>query len=305
MRWLAPVAGVVLLGGCVSVAQRAPRVVPWSPPGVSSNQYESHPAVDPATGDFYFVRSKPDFSGWRILVARCAPDGWAAPVEPSFSAPGVEADPFITADGKSLYFISTRATASAKSQDLDLYRADRAADGAWQAPVRLPSPVNSNAAEWFPRPGPDGWLYFGSNRAGGEGGNDIWRARQTKAGAWQVENAGRAINTPGNEYEPLPSPDGKHLLIEADDGLYISQRTKAGWGPRQKLGPDINVNGTEIGAAYSPDGRVLLFSRDTKGENSGELFLWTSSWRQEWPPDCQADVQLNSPASGTGPDHRR
>ena len=54
-------------------------VTPWKPAGVSSPQFESHPAFDPLTGDFYFVRSSPSFEGWRILVAHCGPSGWSKP----------------------------------------------------------------------------------------------------------------------------------------------------------------------------------------------------------------------------------
>ena len=46
-------------------------VTPRTPAGVSSPKFESHPAFDPWTGDLYFVRSKPDFTGWRILTSRC------------------------------------------------------------------------------------------------------------------------------------------------------------------------------------------------------------------------------------------
>src|SRR5215470_17534076 len=99
---------LLLLAGTV----HAEAVVPWRPAAISSPQFESHGAVDPWTGDFYFVRSSPKFEGWRILVSRCTASGWAAPEPAAFaSAPddGVEADPFFTADGKSVYFISSRS----------------------------------------------------------------------------------------------------------------------------------------------------------------------------------------------------
>jgi Tol biopolymer transport system component len=284
------ICSALAIGSLAALAADGPRmeVRRWSPPGVSSDQFESHPAIDPRTGDFYFVRSGRDFSGWRILVARCTDSGWMAPVDAAFSGPGVEADPYFTPDGTSVYFISTRSTGSRSSKDLDIYRADRATDGTWRTPVRLPQPVNSPEAEWFPRPGPDGWLYFGSNRPGGFGGNDIWRAKSTARNGWAIENAGREINTPGDEYEPLPSPDGQRLLIEANDGFHVSTLAKGRWKTRQKLGRDLNENGSEIGAAFSPDGRSILFSRDTQGPDSGEIFLWTPEGRKDWPKDCRS-----------------
>ncbi len=276
---------VAALGGCAFPAWGA-EVRPWKPAGISSPRFESHPAFDPRTGDLYFVRSSPAFEGWRILVSRCGKAGWSEPSDPAFAGDGVEADPYFTADGDSLYFISTRSWGGVKRKDLDIWRVDRGADGVWGVPTRLPEPVNSAGAEWFPRPGPDGWLYFGSNRPGGSGGNDIWRARADAAGRWMVENLGAAINTAGDEYEPLPSADGSRMIVMADGGLYETRRTNDGWSRRIKLGPDVNANGTEIGAVFSPSGKSLLFARDTKGPDSGELFVWHELAAEAWPPEC-------------------
>jgi len=43
--------------------------------GISSAQFESHAAFDPRTGDFHFVRSSPQFTGWRIFVSQCGRQG--------------------------------------------------------------------------------------------------------------------------------------------------------------------------------------------------------------------------------------
>lgn len=271
-----------------AVKNAAPlQVIPWRPARVSSSQFESHAAFDPRTGDLYFVRSSPSFEGWRILTSRCEAQGWTQPVSAPFAGDGVEADPWFTADGGTLYFISTRSTDGVKRKDLDVWRVERDSAGSWSTPQRLPEPINSSGNEWFPRPAPDGWLYFGSDRPGGLGKTDIWRARSNAQGQWQVENLGAAINTAGDEYEPLPSPDGTMMIVMAADGLYQSQRTQSGWSPKIKLGPDVNVNGSEIGALFSPSGKSLLFSRDTKGGDSGEFFVWQlAAIQEQWPAAC-------------------
>jgi WD40-like Beta Propeller Repeat len=283
-------SGVLLLmcAGSVTAPLLAEDAVPWKPARISSPQFESHAAFDPRTGDLYFVRSSPAFEGWRILVSRCTAQGWSEPQPPAFAGDGVEADPYFTADGNTLYFISSRTWNGAQRKDLDIWRVERNERGDWDTPVRLPEPVNSPAAEWFPRPAPDGWLYFGSKRPGGLGGNDIWRARSDAKGQWTVENLGPAVNTAGDEYEPLPSADGSRLIVMADGGLYVTRLTDGGWSPRVKLGPEVNKNGTEIGALFSPSGRSLLFSRDTKGPESGEFFVWHEQGDEPWPPACPA-----------------
>jgi hypothetical protein len=103
----------------------AESVVHWAPRGISSPLFESHAAFDPLTADLLFVRSSKEFRGWHILGSHCGPDGWTDPQPAAFTAPGLEADPVFTANGRWIYFISTRATGSTNSQDLDIWRIKR------------------------------------------------------------------------------------------------------------------------------------------------------------------------------------
>lgn len=283
------IAAAIAFVFCASaIAAQQESVAPWAPAPISSDRFESHPAFDPRNGDLYFVRSSPKFEGWRIFASHCGASGWSQPAPAAFAGDGVEADPWFTVDGSRLYFISSRTTDGIERKGMDLWYVDRDAKGNWSKPVRLPQPVNSEGNEWFPRPAADGWLYFGSDRPGGAGKTDIWRARE-RDGGWVVENAGAGLNTAEDEYEPLPSPDGRFLILMAADGLYRSERTASGWGPRKKLPAPVNVNGTEIGAAFSPSGHSLLFARDTKGAKSGELFVWHIVGDEAWPPACPAN----------------
>ena len=278
-RWL-QIFALLLLAGAGPPSSR-----PWRGAGISTDQFESHPAFDPKTGDIYFVRSRRDFTGWRILFSQCGASGWSKPSLPPFAGDGQEADPWFSGDGRSLWFISSRSTDGVKKADLDIWRIDRMRDGRWGTPVRLPTPVNSPAYEWFPRPSADGWIYFGSGRAGGLGKTDIWRARKSN-GVWNVENAGAPVNSAKGEFEALPSADGKSLIVQSDDGYFETHKTVAGWSPRKFLPSAVNLNGTEIGLAQSPTGRTLLFARDTKGPRSGELFVWHRHGREGWPASC-------------------
>lgn len=268
------------------MAGAQPAVTRWTPAVVSSALFESHPAFDPKSRDLWFVRSAPDFSGWKLFVSHCGKDGWSAPAPPPFAGDGLEADPWFTPDGRTLYFISSRSTDGQHHDDLDLWKISRDAQGAWAEPQRLPEPLNSRAQEWFPRIAADGWLWFGSGRAGGLGKTDIWRAKETSPGHWDVENAGPAINTAGDEYEAEMSRDGRRLWINASDGFYESRFDGRAWSARVKLPAEIDANGSEVGALMSPSGHTVLFARDTKAPDSGELFRWTDGNAERWPPVC-------------------
>jgi len=279
MRWVTTALALGQLSAGTVLAQQ---IQHWDQPAVSSSNWESHPAFDPRTGDLWFVRSDPKFSGWHLLVARCEHGSLQNPVPAPIAKPGLEADPWFTPDGKTLWFISTRRTGSARSADLDIYRTERSADGKWAEPVPLPAPVNSDAAEWFPRPSVDGWLYFGSRRAGGHGKDDIWRARE-RAGHWVVENLGAGVNTAENESEFQPAPDGRWGIISTDAGLVRAIATDHGWRRDHAF---AGQNGTEIGPLIAPDGNSFMFSHDAGDGASGELFVATVSPGVGWAPRC-------------------
>ena len=61
------------------------------------------------------------------------------------------------------------------------------------------------------------WLYFFSNRDGGRGGDDLYRAPVLADGSFgPVANLGPGVNSAGNEWAPTPSRDGRHLLFSSD-----------------------------------------------------------------------------------------
>lgn len=275
---------VVLASACAA----SPRVERWSEAPISSDQFESHPAFDPRTRDLYFVRGAPDFSQWRLMVSTCGPHRTRrAPVAPSFAAPGaVEADPWFSADGDTLYFISSRPENGVAQQELDIWRVTRAAGGAWGEPQHLPPPVNSEGQEWFPRMGRDGWLYFGSNRPGGLGQTDIYRAQEDGVGGWRVENLGPNINSPGEEFEAEISADGQRMILMADGDLYQSEYRDDRWRRRERLENGVNTPAMEVGALLSPIGDAMLFARDSGDPSlSGEIYKQGSL--TSWPPRCR------------------
>ena len=70
----------------------------------------------------------------------------AVPLGAPINANGSEGMPFIAKDGSYLLF----------SRDMDIWVSFRGADGAWKAPVRLPSPINTEDLEICPTVSPDG-----------------------------------------------------------------------------------------------------------------------------------------------------
>ena len=82
--------------------------------------------------------------------------------------------PHLSEDGKTMFF----------GRGGDLYSSSRSSmDDLFGPPARLPSPVNSDALEEYPRIHRNGRvLYFSSSRVGGEGNADIWYVILSESG---------------------------------------------------------------------------------------------------------------------------
>lgn len=259
----------------------------WTPPQISSDQYESSPTFTPDGREMFFVRADTRFGNWRLLWSRCENGAWTQPRAPAFAAPSPagEADPFATADGKRLYYVSTRGG----GEDFDIWYVERTPEGAWTQPRRLPAPVNSAGSELLPRVDPAGRILFGSDRAGGFGQSDIYLATPDGDARWRVDNLGPPVSTAANEYEAELSRDGRSLIVVADRGdrshLYRFRRQAGRWveAGRIPAAPDM----FQVGPLLSPRGDRLLFAQ-ADGARSGEIFLIDLAPRpaEDWPPRC-------------------
>ncbi|RDZ26079.1 TolB family protein [Lysobacter silvisoli] len=268
----------------------APGAQRWTPPALSSDQYESSPTFSPDGRELYFMRADRAFGRYRVLMSRCERGSWSAAVPPSFAGPAQaqEADPFLSHDGQRLYYVSSRGNAD--PDDLDIWRVQRGRDGAWSVPQRLPEPVNSRASELLPRETADGRLYFGSARPGGPGLTDIYLATPHGDG-WDVALVGPPISTAEQEYEVEVSRDGRQLILVGQRGdgrshLYRFQREGEAWVARGRVPAREDV--FQVGPLLSPRGDRVLFGQVADTQDSGELFLadLVPDPDRRWPPRC-------------------
>jgi Tol biopolymer transport system component len=297
MKPIHALALIGLVGGAALAAISGPTVV--APGVISTGEYESHAAFSPDGGTIYFLKNTADFNHWTIVSSRLQGDKWSPPEVVPFSGRYSDADPFVTADGSKLYFISTRPVdANKPKEDLDVWVVERKGNG-WGEPRNLGAPVNSPGAEWFPTIAADGTLYFGSDREGGKGRTDLWRARLVDGRYAQPENLGDAVNSPGDEYEPLISPDGTVLIFMAvrkggqgSGDLWVSYLRDGAWTPAVNLPPPINSPAFEVGPKVTPDGRYLFFTSTRRTFAAAPL--------EKALTYAELSHQLNSPGNGLG-----
>ena len=179
------------------------------------------------------------------------------------------ADPFLSRDGRRLYFISTQrrtpaATTSATS-NVERTAAGRPSRSAWAA---RSIPVSRSYYVSF---ADDGTLAFASNR-GDEGGSDfdIYLARPTESGFAEPQRLSGEALTTAYEADGFLARDGSYVLFASTrragaggSDIYVSFRGDDGmWSRAIALGLGVNTPAKEFTPSVSPDGRYLFYSGD-------------------------------------------
>lgn len=235
---------------------------------ISKGDYESHATFSPGGDTLYFIKCSYDLKLSAIYVSYKHQQKWSEPEVASFSGRYMDADPFVTRDGKALYFMSNRPlTEGGPVQDYtDIWRVTISKNGL-SAPVRLDAPVNSDKDEYYPTLADNGDLYFGSTRPGGKGGSDIYRCRFKDGKYLRAENLGDAINSEFNEYEAYIAPDQSYLIFNASrpDGLknldfYVSYNHNGNWTKARKLPEPLSSGAIDWAPKVTPDGKYFYFS---------------------------------------------
>jgi len=220
-------------------------------------------------------------TSWDIYVStrETIDDPWSVPVSvgPTIHRGYVGGYESLSNDGLELYFASNRSGGYGRGDIWVTRRAHKSAE--WGTPVNLGPPINTSHGEftpWFTQDGLE--LYFGSNRPGGYGKDDIWVAtRTTTNDEWEEPvNLGPVVNTAISDCNPCLSPDGLVLFFSDYDNptlgfrpggygrsdMWMTRRKSIAdpWEEPVNLGPGMNTNCFDSQPRLSPEGLVLYFT---------------------------------------------
>lgn len=220
---------------------------------VNSDADELGPRVTPDGRWLLFYSDRPGGEGrYDLWAAPRRGSGWGEPVNlgPGVNTPFNEFSPAPAPDGRKLYFSSDRKAAQRATQDeawdatlraqhhddYDIYAASLEAveptdAAAGRLDVGDPAPLealNTRHREGACAFSPAGdFLYFTSNRPGGQGGFDLYRAHVVDDEVRFVENLGPEVNTAANETDPRPTMKGFRLYFSSDRPVVEAEVTDA------------------------------------------------------------------------------
>ena len=201
--------------------------------------------------------------------------------------------PSLTEDLLEIYFTSIRE-GTGKG---DIWHARRPTRVAAFAPAEFVNEVSTTAQEVNPVISRDGLtLWIASDREGGLGGLDIWRAeRGSRNSAWSEPFNVSELNSPSDDI-PRPLAQGELVMPFASrrDGAeyqtYLAYRPAVDApfsGDFERVELPREEGGGVSGGFLSEDGRMLFFHRE--GSDAGDLYL---AWRRSPSEPFQSPIGL-------------
>lgn len=215
-----------------------------------------------------------DFEDAKVLTATRRRGGWSSPAPAPFSdARWRDSDPWLTPDGRWLYFVSNRVAPvrDAARTDLDLWRAP-VSNGVIGEPEHLAA-ASSPGEELGPEVH-DGRLVFNSTRPDGPAALALYAAPLVNGVPGAPEPMPAPFNDGRAQGDLTFSPDGRIALFWSIRGdirepdLFAVRREGSGWSTAVRLAAPFNAPGMDFTPSFSPDGRTLRWASQRRPDGS-------------------------------------
>jgi OOP family OmpA-OmpF porin len=161
-----------------------------------------------------------------IYISKKVNNVWSKPTNlgPAVNSTSWDSHPSLSADGRTLYFVSARKGGFGKE---DIYVTHLDEKGIWSPAQNAGSSVNTSGTEFSPFIHADGTtLYFSSNGLLGMGGLDIFYTTGNDT-TWAVpKNIGYPLNTYANDETLFITVDGAKGYYSRFDGTNVNYNSR-------------------------------------------------------------------------------
>jgi outer membrane protein OmpA-like peptidoglycan-associated protein/tetratricopeptide (TPR) repeat protein len=227
---------------------------------------------------------------------------WSSPqnIDDNINTSNHDATVALSPDGQQLYFYKSdgKKWGNLYTSELD--------GGKWQYPGKLPPIINTEYWEGSASVTPGrNEIYFVSNRPGGEGGKDIYRAKRQPNGSWSApQNLGPTVNTPGDEESPFIHAD-KHTLYFSSEGhnsmggfdVFMTCSDSMGWSQPRNLGRPVNTPDDDLHFVLNGSGQTGYYTSARQGGN-GALDIYKVTLPSQFHP--QPVMLISGQVCGNG-----
>lgn len=260
-------------------------------PGIVSSQFFEHssPVFTPDLKEIYWstqIEENGKDAIKPILYMKLLDGFWTKPEIPLFAKKfSCCENPFITPDGKKLYFSVRNILSPEKSE---IWYVNREVDK-WGEPIKMEENINhkQNGA-FYPSIAGDGTMYYMSLMKGSEIGYGMYVSKFNN-GDYEKPLPMDEFNSFPAEFAPYIAPDQSYIIFcsfkEGGYGsgdLYICfKREDNTWGKILNMGKKINTALNERFPNVSPDGKYFFFNStrsipgampNTPGNGQGDIY---------------------------------
>lgn len=235
-------------------------------PQINTTGNESVLSVSP-DGQLILIY-KDDNGDGNIYSTKLNGDTWTSPekLNNNVNSDSWEPSAFISADGRTLYFVSNRPGGFGGR---DMYMSKLTPDGDWGKSVNMGAAINTPYDEDSPFLHPDGvTLSFSSNGHNTMGGFDLFTSLLSPEGTWSEPiNAGYPLNTSDDDVFYVVSPDGRKAYFSSfrKEGLGEKDNYMATFLDRKET-PLTLVTGTVNNESGKPAKDVVITVTDNETE---------------------------------------
>jgi hypothetical protein len=202
----------------------------WSEPVkllISDKYGYNDPFLSPDENKLFFISDqaldgqgdKKDIDIWYVQREG---NGWSKPVNAGKEINSAHNEYYISfTKGGTMYYSSNKQAENVKSQKYDIYTSPFVTK-AFGASTRLTNAINSEhyEADVFVSPDEE-YLIYCAERPDGHGRGDLFISFKDANGGWgKAKNMGKVVNTPGYEFCPFVTADGKYLFFSRDGDIY-------------------------------------------------------------------------------------
>ncbi len=250
-------------------------------PGIIKRLIHSSPAFTKDSNEVYWSTVKHGDKPRTIYYAKYQDGSWSDVQTADFSGDYDDDHPFISHDGKTLFFASNRPSKIDDERKLRMWKVEKT-DIGWGEAQEVGKPIGM----WTPSLTINNTLYYMDsmkNSSEGDSKNQIGIFRSELVnGEYQTSQLlPKHINLEGSlNWCPYIAPDESFILFSSnregssgEGDLYISFYSGNNkWSEAVNLGKDINTKYQERFPGLSPDGNYLFFTRSCDIPDRHELY---------------------------------
>lgn len=242
-------------------------------PGIINHMAHSSPSFTPDGKEMYWSTVSGENETRKIYYVKFENNNWSEPMLAAFSGKYHDDQPFVTSDGRNLFFASKRPKVKNGIEELDIWISNKTNQG-WGEP----NPIQNLIGFWTPTVSNNGNIYFMDII----NGSRFICCAELKDGIYgEIEILNENINKNGAlNWCPFIASDESYLIFSSDregqfgsGDLYISFRDKYGvWQEAINMGKSINTEKQERFPGVSPDGKYLFFTRWYSSPNHHDIY---------------------------------